>query len=319
MSRPKSSWADLANLGSNLYQNKQLANQSAMLEQQNQIMQQQLLMQQIEAFNKEVLIEKRKMLMKLHVFLDKVERNHEHYPEYTLMMLDVVAQNVREMEISSSDFEEVADMQKANEISTRLYDTRKMISDNLSSERQGWSQRMKSIVLHEEDELERAEYLLANHENWIENKPQYDEIAPIHNANKKSAILRWSVGLTISILIFGVGIAAGGECMAYDADDVCETYENDTAVTAGVGLGTLAFLGTLIYAIPKSIAVSKTGKIYTPLHEMYEMDIVQTEERNQLATNHQVQTSDEANELRSSLVNWVNSMSPQSPEFILEL
>ena len=68
MSRPKSSWADLANLGSNLYQNKQLANQSAMLEQQNQIMQQQLLMQQIEAFNKEVLIEKRKMLMKLHVF-----------------------------------------------------------------------------------------------------------------------------------------------------------------------------------------------------------------------------------------------------------
>ena len=36
------------------------------------------------------------------------------------------------MELSSSDFEEVADMQKANEISTRLYDTRRLIAENLS-------------------------------------------------------------------------------------------------------------------------------------------------------------------------------------------
>ena len=176
MSRPKSSWADVVNVGSNLYQNRQLANQARMIDQQNQMMQQQLLMQQLEALNKELLVEKRKMLMKIHLFLDKVDRTHPHYPEYSLMMLDVVSENIGSMELSSSDFEEVADMQKANEISKRLYDTRRLIAENLSSERQSWSQRMKSIVMHEEDELERVEYLLANHENWLEMKPQYDKL-----------------------------------------------------------------------------------------------------------------------------------------------
>lgn len=319
MSRPRSSWADIVNVGSNLYQNKQLANQARMIDQQNQMMQQQLLMQQLEALNKELLIEKRKMLMKIHLFLDKVDRTHPHYPEYSLMMLDVVSENIGQMELSSSDFEEVADMQKANEISTRLYDTRRLIAENLSSERQSWSQRMKSIVMHEEDELERVEYLLANHENWLEMKPQYDEITPIHLANKKSATKRWVVGLTVAFLCFSIGVAAAGDCIAYDADDLCETYENDVALAAGSGIGTLVFLGTLIYATPPSIAVSKSGKIYTPLHEKYEMDLVQMAERDQLAQKHQVNTSTEARSLRSSLVEWVDSMSPNSPEYKLEL
>lgn len=319
MGRPRSSWADIVNVGSNLYQNRQLANQASMIDQQNQMMQQQLLMQQMEALNKELLVEKRKMLMKIHLFLDKVDRTHPHYPEYSLMMLDVVSENIGQMELSSSDFEEVADMQKANEISTRLYDTRRLIAENLSSERQSWSQRMKSIVMHEEDELERVEYLLANHENWLEIKPQYDEITPIHLANKKSARKRWAVGLTVAVLCFAIGVAAAGDCIAYDADDICETYENDVALAAGGGIGTLVFLGTLIYATPPSIAVSKSGKIHTPLHEKYEMDLVQMAERDQLAQKHQVNTSTEARSLRSSLVEWVDSMSPNSPEYKLEL
>ena len=70
--------------------------------------------------------------------------------------------------------------------------------------------------------------------------------------------------------------------VAYDADDICETYENDVNFAAGLGLNFVVFLGTMIYATPPSIAVSKSGKIYTPLHEKYEMDLVQIAERDQL-------------------------------------
>ena len=50
--------------------------------------------------------------MKIYVFLDKIERNHAHYPEYSLIMLDVVTQNVNEMEVSSSDFKKLQTCKK---------------------------------------------------------------------------------------------------------------------------------------------------------------------------------------------------------------
>lgn len=320
MSRPRSSWADLANLGSNLYQNKQLANQSRALEQQNQMMQQQLLMQQLEALNKEVLIEKRKMLMKIDMFLDKVDRTHPHYPEYSLMMLDIVSEKIGEMEVGPTDFEEVADMQKANEISTRLYATRTLVAGNLSSERLSYSQRMKSIITTEEDELERIEYLLANYESWLEVKSNYDEIKPLHMANKKAAIMRWSIGLTIAIIFFAVGAVVGGECLEYDADDMCVSYDGDeTAMGALMAIGAVAFLGTACYATPKSLAAGKSGKIYNPLNEKYEMILSQSSEREELSRIHGVNSSNEASSHRLGLVQWVDSMSPTSPEYTLDL
>ena len=210
MSRPKSSWVDIGNFASNVYQNQQLANQARMIEQQNQMMQQQMIMQQLEQMNKQLLIEKRKMLMRLHTFLDKVDRTLNHYPEYSLMMIDVVSESVAGMEISSNDFEEVADMQKANEITTRLYDTRKKITGLLTAERVDWASRMKSIVMHEEDELERAQFLLAQHEAWLGMKPQYDEIAPIHKANKKANLFAWTIGISLTICLLIGGAIAGG-------------------------------------------------------------------------------------------------------------
>jgi hypothetical protein len=320
MSRPRSSWSDLVNVGSNLYQNKQLANQSRQLAQQNEMMEQQLLMQQLEALNKEVLVEKRKMLMRIHMLLDKADRTHPHFPEYSLMMLDIVSEKIGEMELSPSDFEEVADMQKANEIGTRLFDTRKLVSENLSTERQGYSQRMKSIILVEEDELEAAEFLLANHEAWDKVEGKYDDIKPIHMANKKAAIMRWGIGLGLAILLMVIGAVIGGECLEYDDSNSCTSYEgNENVMGAFISIGALIFLGTVCYATPKSLAVAKSGKIYTPLNEQYEMILAQSKDREELSQKHQVQTSSDAVSLRSSLVEWVDSMSPNSPEFRLEL
>jgi len=321
MSRPQSSWGDLANLGSNLYQNKQLAHQGQMIEQQNQMMQQQMLLQQLEQVNKNLLIEKRKMLMKIDIFLDKVDKTHSHYPEYSLMMFDLVNDSIAQMELSASDFEDISDMQKANEIQTRLDHTRDLISNNLSQERQSWSQRMKSIVTTEENELERLEYLLTNNEYWAEVRPQYDEILPIHIDNKKSATKRWLVGLILAMILMVGGAVALGDCVEFDSDDVCVTYENENNIVAGAGLGIgfVTFVFTIAYATPKTIAASKSGKIYNPLHEQYEMDLVQSQERNELAQKHGVGSSRDAVALRSNLVEWVNSMSPSSPEFVLEL
>ena len=321
MSRPQASWADIANVGSNLYQNKQLANQSRALEQQNQMMQQQLLMQQIEQMNRELLVEKRKMLMRLHMFLDKVDRTHPHFPEYSWMMLDIVNDQNEIAGLSASDFEEVADMEKANQIQTRIYDTKTLILSNLSHERQNYAARMKSIVMSEEDELERLEYLLEGFENWNEVSPQYEEIKPIHERNKKSAIKAWAIGLVIALVLLGGGVGLLGECVEYDGDDVCVTYENDGSIVAGVffGLGFITFIATLIIGIPKSIAVTKSGKIYNPLSVQFEFISSQSLERDSLSSKHSISNSQDAGQMRTSLVNWVDSMSPKDPNFLLEL
>jgi len=321
MSRPQASWADIANVGSNLYQNRQLANQSRVLEQQNQMMQQQLLMQQIEQMNRELLIEKRKMLMRLHQFLDKVDRTHPHFPEYAWMMLDIVNDQNQIVGLSASEFEEVADMEKANQIQTRIYDTKVLIMSNLSHERQNYAARMKSIVMTEEDELERLEYLLDGFENWNEVAPQYEEIKPIHERNKKTAIKVWAIGLVIALALLGGGAGLLGECVEYDAEGVCDTYENDGSIIAGVFmlLGFFTFIATLIVGIPKSLAVSKSGKIFNPLSVQFKFISNQSLERDSLSSKHSISTSHDAGQMRTSLVNWVDSMSPKDPNFILEL
>jgi hypothetical protein len=319
--RPQSSWGSMINAGSNLYQNKQLADQSRALNAQNQMMEQQLLMQQMEQMKKEMIIEKRKMLMSIHLFLDKVDRTYQHHLEYAWTMTSMVADQVQGQGLSSRDFEDVVDMEKANQIQTRLFDSLTNIQTQMNHQQNENAARMKSIIIKEENELENLVLLFQQKEDWESNRIRFEKIDPIHRKIKKTATIFFAI--TLSIALFGlIGMAASlGECIEYNADNTCDTYENDGNIIAGVGaiVGTLSFLVALVGGIPYGL---KANKYRTEWHFLNDKKVLSEQGafiRNSLSNTYLVHNSKDAFGLRNSLVGWVDSLSPSDPSMILSL
>ena len=112
--------------GSNLYQNKQLAQQTAQNEAMILQMEQQAMMQRMQEMRRQNIIEARKTVVKLDKFAEKAIAVAESYSVYALMMTGRVLDLVRQTGLNADFFEEIADMERAVQMNEKLEEAAKV-------------------------------------------------------------------------------------------------------------------------------------------------------------------------------------------------
>ena len=311
--------------GANIAQAQQLRNQSIHMAAQNQMMEQQLLMQQAEAMKRELMADMRRMLMKINMFLDKADRLFIQFPEYTMAQTKILYEGIAEIGgIDPTAFEDVGDMQLAQQVNLRISDFIQSKSTLMDSNQTSHSDRMKSIITTEEDELELVTNLLAAKENWNRAEPRFNTIDPIVRRNQFRAILIGSIFIGITILSSISMVAAQGECVEYASNAssaACVQYSGEDSLLyqISIAVGTIGCLGFLLALIPLLIIFYKDRSEWNKLKEQKMLVEIRETEASIISEKYSVSTSIDANNLRSSLVQWVSEMSPSDPMMKLEL
>jgi len=318
--RPSSSWGDIISAGSNLYQNKQLAQQTAQNEAMLLQMEQQAMMQRMQEMKRQNIIEARKTVIKLGKLSEQAIVVSETNPEYALMMIGRILELVRSSGLNADFFEEIGDMERATEMNDSLEAAESSIRSSMIEEQISDSENMQRFIDIEEDEMEaHIAYCRAN-EDWSKNSAEFAEVDPLHLARKKKFQIYFGASLVIGAIIAGAGIGMMGECLEYDADDVCQTYENESALATGIlALGGLIFLLGFLGGLPGYFWSRKYQSQWQPLRN--QLDHVESiEGRFQSMTQKYGTTSSvEISERRSSMIAWTEKLSPTDPSMILDL
>jgi len=364
--RPDSTRADMVSAGSNVIQNFQLRKQNRLQEQslEQQTMQtelnaqqlamqshqlamqsQQLAMEQDRERKRLEIIERRKLLIKFESLCDRASTVFSEYPEYSTMMMENARDSFQNSGLSADYFEEIADMERANNIFSRITE--------ISAEFRTKLDNSQTITLSSMREfLNSEDYLLQEHTGLCQDVEQMhssedranellthkEKLDTLHQ--EKSAVFRsglwkrtkWSLALLLigMVIVLGGGSAGVfGECLEYDEDEVCQTYENNTLFNAAlICFGILAMpLGLLpwwaVYAFYQSLEFRRE---WTPFEQEFapiqslRLRVISNEDRYQmLSQQFQTSSSIEAIELRNELKNWINDLSPMAHEINLNV
>jgi hypothetical protein len=319
MARPKSSWGQIISSGSNLYQNKQLAQQTAQNEAMMLQMEQQVMMQRMQEMRRQNIIEARKTVIKLDKFAEKAIAVAESYSVYALMMTGRVLDLVRQTGLNADFFEEITDMERAAQMNEKLEAAESSIRSSMDEDQISYSTRMQTFIDIEEDEMEAHIGDCISNENWSKNSAEFAEVDSLHKERKKKFMIYMWASLGISVILLISGVAMMGECIETDADDFCVTYENQLMSGVVGSAGLLGLLGVFIGGIPGFFWSRKYQKQWKLLYDQFSYVELIKDRFQSMAKKYGSTSSVEISDTRSSMIAWVEKLTPSDPSMLLDL
>ena len=309
-------WTDIINTGSNLYQNKQMAKQSALMEQQaaaqyemSRQLERQAEMERMRENRRQNIIEARKTVVKLGEFSDKAVELSESYPEYSFMMTSIAKDVVTGVGLDSDFFEEISDMERAGEMNKKLESASQKIRGAMEAHQVSDAETMRKFLDTDEAALKELESHAQKKEAWSKKKSEFEELDPLHKRHFGWRKWPYMVGLPIALLMifFAIGNTLAGECLAYDSDDFCEVHENQEMYDNMFALGGLS---VLVGWYPGSRWSKKYLNQWEPLDE--ERQAVEAIEGrfNELSNEYGSSSSVKTAEIRKDKLRWISGMVP---------
>ena len=307
---------DLINTGSNLYQNRQMAKQSAILEEQtaaqwemNRQLARQAEMEEMRENKRQNIIEARKTVIKLGEFSEKAVEVSESYPEYSYMMTNIAQEMVEGTGLGSDFFEEISDMERASEMNKKLDGAAEKIRGSMEQDQISDAGTMRRFLDVDEDALRELESHCLKRESWSKNKAEFEELTPLHKYHSGWRGWVYTLGLPVVLFFLAliVGAILGGDCVAYDSDDYCEEYENDEMVNGSIFA---AMAGACVGWYPGSRWGRKYLNQWQPLDEERQSVEAIEERFNKLSSKYGSETSTKTAEIRLDTLGWIKKMVP---------
>ena len=327
MSRPTSSWGEVISAGSNLYQNAQLAQQTAQNETMILQMEQQAMMQRMQEMRRQNIIEARRTVIKLEKFAEKAIAVSESYSVYALMMTGRVLGMVRETGLNTDLFEEIADMERAAQMTEKLEAAESSIRSSMGEDQISYSTRMQRFIDIEEDEMEAHIGDCISNEDWSKNSAEFSEVDQLHKGRRKKFMIYLGASVGVSLILLFAGLVMRGECTQYEMEYVpwegykeagCLTYENDSMIMI-TWTGLLVLLGVLIGLIPGFLWSGKYQNRWQRLNNQFS-HVEKIKDRYQTSAKKYGTTSSvEIYATRSSMIAWVEKLTPSDPSMVLDL
>ena len=351
--RPKSSRADMVSAGSNIVQNFQLAKSNRLQEESNvfqavqteqQIMQtemqaQQLAMEQSRERKRLEIIEKRKLLIKFEDLCDRAVAVFPEYPEYSAMMMENARDSFQNWGLSSDHFEEIPDMERSTRVFSLISGTASEFRNNLDDGQTNNLASMREFLDSEDSLMEEHARLCQDVEEMANSEGRMNELllhkekldslhqerfgvflSDLWKQTKRSFI---AIGIGVLIVVLAMSSLAG-DCVEYDADDVCQTYENQTVFMASIilfmvfGIPITILPWWAIYAFYQSREFRREWAPFEgefAVLESLRQRIISNNGRFQmLSERFQTSSSYEAIEMRTKKKDWVDSLIPNEPE-----
>ena len=309
-------WTDIINTGSNLYQNRQMAKQSALMEQQaaaqyemNRQLERQAEMERMRENRRQNIIEARKTVVKLGEFSDKAVELSESYPEYSFMMTSIARDVVTGVGLDSDFFEEISDMERAGEMNRKLESASQEIRGSMEADQVSDAETMRKFLDTDEAALKELESHCRKKEAWSKKKSEFEELDPLHKRHSGWRKWPYMVGLPLALffVLMLIGVALLGECLAYDSDDVCTEYENDAMFD---NFFAAAGISVLVSWYPGSRWSKKYLNQWEPLDE--ERRAVEAIEGRfkELSNEYGSTSSVKTAEIRKDTLGWIRGMVP---------
>ncbi len=304
---------DWLNLASNVQQNRQLA---ALQEQQEQ----QMMMSMMQEMNRQNIIEMRKMVINLDQFADRAVAVSNSYPAYAIMMTEIAIEAIDASGLNADTFEEITDMERASQMNAKIRGNEANMKSSASQDIISSAQQMRVFIEEGEDEMEALAPMCAANEDWAEHADEFAEVDPLHQERKGKYNMYTFGPLVLGIILMAAAFGMSGECLVYDADDFCETYENESfTIDALNGGGALLVLIGIILGLALFFWGRKYLKQWSPLNDKKELVEEVKESYNHLSQKYGMTSSQDVNDRRQSMLSWVVKMTPTDPTMKLEL
>ena len=118
----------------------------------------------------------------------------------------------------------------------------------------------------------------------------------------------------------GAAFGMSGECLVYGADDLCETYENESfTIDALNGVGALLLLIGVILGLVLFPWGRKYLKQWAPLNAKKELVEEVKGSYTHLSQKYGMTSSQDVNDRRQQMISWVVKMTPTDPTMKLEM
>ena len=308
-----------------MYQNRQMAKQSALMEQQaaaqyemNRQLERQAEMERMRENRRQNIIEARKTVVKLGEFSDKAVELSESYPEYSYMMTSIARDVVTGVGLDSDFFEEISDMERAGEMNRKLESASQEIRGSMEADQVSDAEAMRKFLDTDEAALKELESHCRRKEAWSKKKAELEELEPLHKRHSGGRKWAYMIGLTIALtLVFAIITSIlVGECVGgYDSDDAC--IENEYEYGDGTSRGnaaeaTLFLMGISMFGgwYPGSRWGKRYQSQWEPLDE--ERRAVEAIEGrfNELSNEYGSTSSVKTAEIRKDTLSWIRGMVP---------
>ena len=127
MSRPKSSWGDIANFGANVYQSRQISRLASEQAESNAILQRQIedmqMQQQIEKMRKDLLKKARALILDFENLIDSVNEKWNHNPVMASIEADATQMAFDDAKLSGVNedlFDEMYDLERFRNVESKI-------------------------------------------------------------------------------------------------------------------------------------------------------------------------------------------------------
>ena len=342
--------------GSNVVQNFQMAKQNRLQEQNlaqqamqtellaasNQMQAQQLAMEQERERKRLEIIERRKLLVKFESLCDRAPQVFSEYPEYSTMMMENARDYFQNSGLGSDNFEEISDMERSSKIYSRITEmsmdfrtkldesqtfTLSSMNDFLNSE--GYLLEEHTRLCQDVEQMSNSEERL---KELLAHKKKLDSLHEERTREFRSDLwkrTKQSFALfAIGIVIAAAGVMAfAGECLEYDEDEVCQTYENDSAFIGSVFVAMILGLPLSVlpfWAIYAFFQSRESRRQWAPYEQEFvgieslRLRVISNDDRFQmLSEKFQSSSSSEIIDLRNKKIDWINELSPKAHEINL--
>lgn len=294
---------------------------------------------------KKEIVEKRKLLLRCDKFVDQVQITFKHNPEYATMFMENTLDSLAYSNIESDDFEDISDMERADQLKKKIHDAHSSFQQNISQEQKNTVFLMKNFLDSEREEMLDHEHYCKADENWnsptygplgsteldgLSNREKFEFIDPLHRGRvRKYYTLIWVIiGGAFLFLISTLGVMGDclenseGECL--EDENGVRIYENEGTLIYNLGLlvGGLVlvvvFLG-LIGLIPGWFWMRKYRREWLLLQEQSTIINSNEYEFNRLRDKFGTFVSLEIASIRLAKEEWLSLLTPDSPELFLSI
>jgi hypothetical protein len=187
---------DIANLGVDLYQTRQIKKMHTDMEEATNIIQMQMLEMQMaqdrEANKKQMMVEFRKLVLEIEEEIARIRQAFPKYPAHSAISFDLLSQMFAESPLSSDFFEEFQDIERTKAMEQNLADTRVWIDSRLTPSIADTKQKMLQYATEEpnlvaviETAVEREDLesqrnqtqsnLIDLQAKWEQSQPEWEE------------------------------------------------------------------------------------------------------------------------------------------------
>lgn len=187
---------DIANLGVDLYQTRQIKKMHKDMEEATNTIQLQMfemkMAQEMEAMKKDAIIEFRKLVLVIEEELGRIRRAFSKYPAHSVFSFDILNQMINEANLDSDFFEEFQDIERAKAMEKSIVQTKNWIDSRMTPSIAGIKEKMMRYATEEpeltvaievaqgREELQSIrkqtrENIVDSQAKWEKSQPEWEE------------------------------------------------------------------------------------------------------------------------------------------------